>query len=770
MNKVESLEDNNHICIKLSGCRRAVRIQNPEHPKRPHMFNFDQIYPPGVTQEAVYQYTGRPLVENTMKGFNSTLFAYGQTGSGKTFSMMGVLDNPELEGVVPKTIREIYQEIDNMDNDDEYEVRMSMCEIYLEKCKDLLGPSGKALKVRLDSNNMVFVEGITEVSCCTADECMKQIDFGNVNRATSSTRMNAESSRSHCVIILTVICKKLNGTIRTSKVKMIDLAGSETVKKTEASGQRLEEAKAINRSLSELNGVLTALGKPGAHVNFRNSMLTMLLQDSLGGNAKTSLLLAASPCSYNREETISSLRFGERAKKVKNNAVINEDLTIDDYKKLVAKLKRDNQLKDKLIMLKDAQLAAAGEWVAGHDGDFDSLIDASQFNLGEETEEGPDMSQMDFDSGPEISDKAFVINKKTGKVLAGNAFSVDIDETPEDRAKRMAGEHSEGVKKACMALHRQLTRRVGEYDVYDERKNSPVEDLLEEIDSLKAQLACEENSRETCEEMLRSVEDTALSHENELARSRMELQELAVYKAKCLFLQRQSEVELARLAADLEYFQLVADDHMTDDDCDDSVGDLFNSCDNEELKSKFQHMAQRVRKQQMMIDNLRVDANKASAYGDQVIQDVLMAVDDEQRKDALRKMLSSYPKVKAEAKRLEKLCKQQTSRITSLARKGECSAQIKENWQQQLASMEKALVQVSHVYRQHKQETTQKLESKDVLINRLQEHVKRMNLARSQNTVVRGSNRRVQNKQQSKLNRKRRPRKRSTSPDQVAAN
>lgn len=288
MNKVEAGEDGCHICIKISGCRRAVRIAHPERPDRPLNFYMDQIYPPGVMQIDVYKFTGRPLVDAAMEGFNSTIFAYGQTGSGKTFSMMGVLGNEELKGLVPRIIEDLFGWITGLLDDDpnEFNVCIMMCEIYMERIKDLFNSANDNMKVREDNDGGVYVEDITMTYCQSTTEVLDNMDQGFMNRATSATRMNAESSRSHCVVIIGIEITKPGGGKKTNKVKMVDLAGSEKTKKTEATGQRLEEAKTINQSLSALGNVMNALTE-GGFIPYRNSKLTRLLQDALGGNSKS---------------------------------------------------------------------------------------------------------------------------------------------------------------------------------------------------------------------------------------------------------------------------------------------------------------------------------------------------------------------------------------------------------------------------------------------------------------------------------------------------
>jgi len=722
MNKLESTQKDNGLCVKLSECRRAVRIRNLEREEHPHMFNFDQIYPPGTTQEAVYQYTGRPLVENTMKGFNSTLFAYGQTGSGKTHSMMGIHGHEDLEGIIPRTIKDIYKEILALETTDAYEVSMSMCEIYLEKVQDLLNPkvdrkTGRqvTLPVTMDpKTNEVRIKGITKRYCESAEECLNIIGEGNMNRATSATRMNAQSSRSHCVIILNVVCKKADGSTRTSKVKMIDLAGSETVKKTGASAQRLKEAQSINRSLSTLNSVLTALGKQDGHVPFRDSSLTKILSDSLGGNAKTSLLLAASPCTYNCLETVSTMRFGERAKKVKSNAVVNEDLTIEEYKRRNKLCERENDKLKNLLQLRDAQMGNCLEYVKvqpiADEGIWDSLIEESQFNIviGEET---LDMSGMTFN---EVSDKSVVYDNKTGKIIAGQDFSVDIDATPEDDV-------AEAQKRFRRGLSVQSGLAGEQAETSGPMSSKREVELLETIADLKGQLKAETGVVDELHELLHTAEVTVHDRERELERFQMELAEAGVYKQKCEFLQASNDCELGRLQADLEYYQIMADEF------DESLMDMDSSDSNVHDPA----MLKKLKRQEQMIKHLKVEANRGNALQDSLVNNILLADLPGEKKKAIQKMIEKFAEMKSEMKMLREKTKAQERKTKAASMKERHTDQLKNNWQKQLASMEVALVTTGGLYKREKMKIVDELQKKDDEIASLKAYLAKLNDARS---------------------------------------
>ena len=278
------------------------------------------------------------ILEYWIEGYNITIFAYGQTGSGKTFTIQGPIDMEDVHsdqrGIMPRCFEYIFHNLDsnNEKNTSETLVKCSYLEIYNEKLKDLLDPSSQFLKLREDILKGVYVEGATEKTVSSAKDIMEIIKKGTWNRHISSTDMNHESSRSHAVMSLSISSKKLEEDIyrtTTSSFNIIDLAGSERVKKTNAVGVTLIEAGKINTSLSTLGSVINSLVEIGKgkkqFVRYRDSVLTYLLRNSLGGNAKTLMIANISPSSYSYFETLSTLKFAQRAKMIKNEAIINED-------------------------------------------------------------------------------------------------------------------------------------------------------------------------------------------------------------------------------------------------------------------------------------------------------------------------------------------------------------------------------------------------------------------------------------------------------------
>jgi kinesin family protein 5 len=291
-------------------------------------------------QVDVFDYSIRPTVDDILNGYNGTVFAYGQTGAGKSYTMMGSdIDDDAGKGVIPRIVEQIFASILASPGNIEYTVRVSYMEIYMERIRDLLVPQNDNLAVHEEKNRGVYVKGLLEVYVSSVDEVYEVLRRGGQSRAVSATNMNAESSRSHSILVVTVTQKNVEtGSMKSGQLFLVDLAGSEKVGKTGASGQTLEEAKKINKSLSALGMVINSLtDSKASHVPYRDSKLTRILQESLGGNSRTTLIINCSPSSYNDVETLSTLRFGMRAKTIKNKAKVNAELSPAELKAMLKK-------------------------------------------------------------------------------------------------------------------------------------------------------------------------------------------------------------------------------------------------------------------------------------------------------------------------------------------------------------------------------------------------------------------------------------------------
>ncbi|XP_071172322.1 kinesin-like protein KIF28 isoform X26 [Mytilus edulis] len=358
------------LIIKMQD--QMTTIANPETPnEEPKKFSFDYSYwsHDGFTEDSagnllvdkagskyasqrrVFEDLGQGVLDNAFEGYNCSLFAYGQTGSGKSYSMVGYGPN---RGIVPITCDELFQTVENnSDANRRFEVTFSMLEIYNEQVRDLLSkdnPKG-GLQVRQNPKlGYFYVENLKKVPVGSYKEIEKRMEQGTASRTVASTNMNATSSRAHTVVTITfdqIIKDSDSGseTKKSSVMNLVDLAGSERADSTGAVGDRLKEGANINKSLSALGNVISALAdlsmgtKKKIVVPYRDSVLTKLLQNALGGNSKTIMIAALSPADINYDETLSTLRYADRAKKIKNKAVINEN----PMDKLIRELKEENE-------------------------------------------------------------------------------------------------------------------------------------------------------------------------------------------------------------------------------------------------------------------------------------------------------------------------------------------------------------------------------------------------------------------------------------------
>ncbi|KAI7795730.1 kinesin family member 4 [Triplophysa rosa] len=307
-------------------------------------FTYDYVFDPSTEQEEVFNTAVSPLLSGLFKGYHATVLAYGQTGSGKTFSMGGTYtseqENEPTVGVIPRVIRRIFQEKAKC-ADSEFVLAVSYLEIYNEEILDLLCTSKDkpVISIREDPKEGIKIAGLMEKEVSTAHEMVGCLELGNSARTVGSTAMNAASSRSHAIFTISLEQRRKGdkSDVMVSKLHLVDLAGSERQKKTKAEGDRLKEGISINRGLLSLGNVISALGdesKKGTFVPYRDSKLTRLLQDSLGGNSHTLMIACVSPADSNIEETINTMRYADRARKIKNKPILNIDPRTAEMKRL----------------------------------------------------------------------------------------------------------------------------------------------------------------------------------------------------------------------------------------------------------------------------------------------------------------------------------------------------------------------------------------------------------------------------------------------------
>ncbi|EFX89985.1 hypothetical protein DAPPUDRAFT_232248 [Daphnia pulex] len=340
----EITEGSQHFISKVSN-QPQVTVKGSSE-----AFTYDYVFGPDESQSQVYDTAVTKIVGKIFKGYNVTILAYGQTGSGKTFSM-GTADTASASsatlsqnsGIIQRAVKDLFRKM-NEDASLSFEINVSFLELYMEKVYDLLSKTrNEEVDIREDPKIGIRINGLNETPVTTWEETLKCLENGSLNRRTGATAMNHQSSRSHAIFTLTInqINKESSSSIKTSKFHLVDLAGSERASKTHAVGERFAEGVNINKGLLSLGNVISALCENNPrHIPYRDSKLTRLLQDSLGGNSHTLMIACVSPADSNYEETLSTLRYADRARKIKNKPIVNQDPTMVEVMALRAQVQQ----------------------------------------------------------------------------------------------------------------------------------------------------------------------------------------------------------------------------------------------------------------------------------------------------------------------------------------------------------------------------------------------------------------------------------------------
>ncbi|KAI3716800.1 hypothetical protein L1987_67957 [Smallanthus sonchifolius] len=341
-------EDGEALCIARSDSR-SFTLEDEKDEQ--HMFSFDKVFYEDSEQADVYEFLARPIVRDAVEAINGTIITYGQTGAGKTYTMEGAnimeTDNHK-KGMLPRVVDELFEAINSCGETAAYKINLSVVEIYMEKVRDLLDLSKDNIQIKEHKGHGIMLCGVTEILISNVEEALKFLSSGIANRAVGETQMNNTSSRSHCIYIFTVQKEMAKDKrVSTGKLVLVDLAGSEKAEKTGAEGRVLEEAKTINKSLSALGNVINALTSGKAnHIPFRDSKLTRILQDAL-----TALLCCCSPGLCHFSESLSTLRFGARAKHIKASSRIGWKEEMHEKKQEI--LLSENDVKLKVLDLRE---------------------------------------------------------------------------------------------------------------------------------------------------------------------------------------------------------------------------------------------------------------------------------------------------------------------------------------------------------------------------------------------------------------------------------
>ncbi|KAL0221011.1 hypothetical protein RCL1_000865 [Eukaryota sp. TZLM3-RCL] len=473
----DELSDPDYLnCINIDGTAITV-LKDSYQGSNTKSFVFDQILSHSCTQSDTYAAVAKPVVDDVLEGYNGTILAYGQTGTGKTHTLANF--DPENAGIIPRVLEHIFTAA-QQDQEHEINVSLSYLQLYMEVFQDLLFPDTTGIAVREDPETGVFIQNCSRVKVNSTTETLLLLEAGNRNRVTSFTSMNAQSSRSHAIAIVYIEKRKKlsrsdlestetlgDRTVITSKLFLVDLAGSERIKKTNVSGVRQEEAKSINLSLSSLGNVVSALADPlNKHVPYRDSKLTRLLMDSLGGNSKTAMVVCIGPAAYNSSETINSLRFAERATLVKVDAKKNVSI---DYRALSMQLQAKLDEKEDEISRLKIKL-----------GSLERKVNNYKKLYGE-----VDMTRIDSES--DCDDV------------------IDLSGSELERLKRLV---SEAENRANLA-----------YDLAEKQLQSRISDLSSENEELRLRLESTQSRFLDCQSELSALQSTLSQQQDEFAES-----------------------------------------------------------------------------------------------------------------------------------------------------------------------------------------------------------------------------------------------------------
>ncbi|KAH8584339.1 kinesin heavy chain [Cryptosporidium sp. chipmunk genotype I] len=488
-NEAEKTHGNGLLCVNVRS-EQCIEISSSDSKSdsetKERTFYLDHIFPMDTNQSYVYKTAAKPIVDQLFKGINGTVLAYGQTSSGKTFTMEGIIGDNEKMGVIPRMVHDVFETISNAEEHIEFQLKVSICEVYMERIRDLLDTSGTKSNLRIHEDKIhgIYVKDLSEYFVTSPEEVFELMALGHKHRAVASTNMNSYSSRSHLIFMLQLQQKNVfDSGIKVGKLFLVDLAGSEKISKTGAEGLTLDEAKTINKSLSCLGNVINALTDNTKNfIPYRDSKLTRILQNSLGGNSLTALIVTCSPSIVNESETIGTLRFGIRAKMVKNAPKVNQQFSVEQLQVLLNSAQRKLAERDNYIqVLEDLIKKLGGELPenkpCGDKGG--SLVLNSSLSIG---------------GRKELQEATIPGSEKTTL----NMRPLDNDELDElEEAKQQLKENSEKITR----LKQEISEKENNLKLISEEKenlNIKLSDLIQELNQTKYQ---QQDQAETVEHL-----------------------------------------------------------------------------------------------------------------------------------------------------------------------------------------------------------------------------------------------------------------------------
>ncbi|KAL7066873.1 kinesin motor domain-containing protein [Cryptosporidium serpentis] len=502
-NEAERTNGNGILCVSVKS-EQCIEITTSsadlkgENDPKERTFYLDHIFPMDTTQSYVYKTAAKPIVDQLFKGINGTVLAYGQTSSGKTFTMEGVIGDNEKMGVIPRMVHDVFGMISNAEEHIEFQLKVSICEVYMERIRDLLDTSGTKnnLRIHEDKIHGIYVKDLSEYYVTSPEEVFELMALGHKHRAVASTNMNSYSSRSHLIFMLQLQQKNVfDSSVKVGRLFLVDLAGSEKISKTGAEGLTLDEAKTINKSLSCLGNVINALTDNSKnYIPYRDSKLTRILQNSLGGNSLTALIVTCSPSAVNEAETIGTLRFGIRAKMVKNIPKVNQQYSVEQLQILLSAAQKKLSERETYITLLESEIKQLGGEI-------------------------PNFKEIDNNLDIESSNKDNDLNKFKLKSTNENDEidpSSELDELGE--AKQQLKQKSEEITQLQQKLS-EISDMIKQITDDKENLNMKLNDITNELNQSKYQ-------QQDQNEKIQQLQLTNKSLVNDLEQSHIQMQKL----------------------------------------------------------------------------------------------------------------------------------------------------------------------------------------------------------------------------------------------------
>ncbi|OMJ91670.1 hypothetical protein SteCoe_5697 [Stentor coeruleus] len=514
------------IIENIDSSRNLLQIRKDSDKKS---FTFDGVFDPYIIQKEAYVKIAKPVVDSVLEGYNGTILAYGQTGTGKTYSMIG--GPGELKGIIPRCMKQIFTTIQKSTTHT-YQVKVGFLQLYMEVLQDLIRPDpNNPIRIREDNEEGVYLSGINWVDVTSATDCMNLLAVGDRNRNVASTSMNMSSSRSHAVYMVKIerrvkmteeeLEKTNKGKVKDqsmtkSTLYLVDLAGSERVSKTKVSGVRLDEAKNINLALLALGNCIQALAEgKSKYIPFRDSKLTRLLEDSLGGNSKTSLIVTIGPAITNYQESVASLMFGGRAMKIQNTPELNIKI---DYKALCARLQAElDKINDKtnITSIDVGKLVEENTMLKQN---IDKLTsDKIQLEIMlEELKKGSDLSIVEGSNSEFQKIQRHYKNKLDKQEQDHKKFLQEVDKMLLDQEEQIASMKNQIVEyeNSNKSLTSELKKCQNELERERNDRELRAGQMMNEIEDLKQKLQVERNNLENTQIELDKIRGVEMKKSN----------------------------------------------------------------------------------------------------------------------------------------------------------------------------------------------------------------------------------------------------------------